>query len=456
MKQVIEPYKIKTLEPIYWTSREHRRQALKKAHLNLFFIPSEDVIIDLLTDSGTGAMSAKQWSALMQGDESYAGAKSFFTFEKAVQEITGFEFVIPTHQGRSAERILLHNFKSKGEYVVSNMLFDTTRANSEDFGFKVLDLPCPEFFISEEYHPFKGNIDLRALEKTLKKKSVALVVLTITNNSGGGQPVSLDNISEAKKLCKKYSVSLALDACRFAENAWFIKQRESGFKEKTPAEIAKMMFEQVDMCFVSAKKDGLANIGGFICVRETTLSENCKNRLVLSEGFPTYGGLAGRDLEAIAIGLKEALEESYLEHRINSTTHFHKQLADSGIPLLSPAGGHAVYIDAKKFLPHIPISAYPGQALAIALYEYAGIRGCEIGSVMFGKTLENGEKTYHSQELVRLCLPRRVYTQSHLNYTAQSIIDFYKKSANHLRGIKIVKEAPCLRHFTSHFAWGDP
>ena len=441
------------MEPVYWTTREYRRQVLKKAHFNLFFISSRDVIIDLLTDSGTGAMSADQWSALMRGDESYAGAKSFFVFEKAVQEVTGFEFVIPTHQGRSAERILLHNFKSKGEYIVSNMLFDTTRANSEDFGFKVLDLPCPEFFEDTEYHPFKGNIDLQALEKALQEKSVALVILTVTNNSGGGQPVSLQNISEAKSLCEKYSVPLVLDACRFAENAWFIKQRESGMEKKTPSEIARMMFDQVDMCFVSAKKDGLANIGGFICVRDTDLSENCKNRLVLAEGFPTYGGMAGRDLEVIALGLKEALEESYLEHRINSTAHFHQQLADSGIPLLSPAGGHAVYIDAKRFLPHIPISAYPGQALAVALYECAGIRSCEIGSIMFGKTLKNGAKTYHSTELVRLCLPRRVYTQSHLHYTAQAVIDFYKKSANQLRGIKIIKEASCLRHFTSHFDW---
>ena len=455
MKNIIEPYKIKTLEPIYWTSREQRKRILKKAHLNLFFIPSKDVIIDLLTDSGTGAMSANQWSALMRGDESYAGAKSFFIFEEVVQNITGFEFVIPTHQGRSAERILLHNFQSKGEYIVSNMLFDTTRANSEDFGFKVLDLPCPEFFEDTEYHPFKGNIDLQALEKALREKSVALAVLTVTNNSGGGQPVSLQNIKEAKNICKKYSVPLILDACRFAENAWFIKQRESGFKEKSPAEIAKMMFDQADMCFVSAKKDGLANIGGFICVRESALSENCKNRLVLAEGFPTYGGMAGRDLEAISAGLQEALEESYLEHRIDSTAHFHRQMATAGVPLLSPAGGHAVYIDAKRFLPQIPVSAYPGQALAVALYEYAGIRGCEIGSVMFGKTLESGVKTYHSKELVRLCLPRRVYTQSHLNYTAQSVIDFYKNSSAQLKGVKIIKSAPSLRHFTSHFAWTD-
>ena len=456
MENVIEPYKIKTLEPIYWTTRDQRKQILKKAHLNLFFIPSQEVIIDLLTDSGTGAMSANQWSALMRGDESYAGAKSFFVFEKAVQEITGFEHVIPTHQGRSAERILLHNFKSQGEYIVSNMLFDTTRANSEDFGFKVLDLPCSEFFEDTEYHPFKGNIDLQALETALKEKSAALVVLTVTNNSGGGQPVSLQNITRAKEICKKYSVPLVLDACRFAENAWFIKQREAGFKDKSPSEIVKMMFDQADMCFVSAKKDGLVNIGGFICLRSAVLSENCKNRLVLAEGFPTYGGLAGRDLEAIAVGLREVLEESYLEHRINSTAGFHKKLTAGGIPLLNPAGGHAVYIDAKRFLPHIPVSAYPGQALAVALYEYAGIRGCEIGSVMFGKTLKNSVKTYHSKELVRLCLPRRVYTQSHLNYSAQAIIDFYKKEANQLRGVKITKEAPCLRHFTSHFAWIDP
>ena len=453
MKNIIEPYKIKAMEPIHWTTRDQRKQILEKAHLNLFFIPSKDVIIDLLTDSGTGAMSANQWSALMRGDESYAGAQSFFIFEKAVQKITGFKNVIPTHQGRSAERILLHNFKDKGEYIVSNMLFDTTRANSEDFGFKVLDLPCPEFFKDTENHPFKGNIDLQALEKTLKERSVALLVLTVTNNSGGGQPVSLQNITEAKRICKKHSIPLVLDACRFAENAWFIKQRESGFKDQSPSEIAGRIFDQADMCFVSAKKDGLTNIGGFICLRSAVLSENCKNRLILSEGFPTYGGMAGRDLEAIAIGLQEALEESYLEHRINSTAALHQQLSSAGIPLLSPAGGHAVYIDAKRLLPHIPVSSYPGQALAAALYESAGIRSCEIGSVMFGKTLENGEKTYHSKELLRLCLPRRVYTQSHLNYTAQAVIDFYNKEAVRLRGIRITKEAPCLRHFTSHFEW---
>ena len=457
--QIIEPYKIKALEPIYWRTKEYRKKALKRAFFNLFFLPARDVTIDLLTDSGTNAMSAHQWSALMQGDESYAGAKSFFIFEKAVQEITGFEFVIPAHQGRSAERILLRSFQSQKDkqtkYIASNMLFDTTRANAEDFGFKVLDLPCPEFFEDQEEHPFKGNIDLPALEKALKENSLALVILTLTNNSGGGQPLSLDNIQACKKLCKKYSVPLVLDACRFAENAWFIKQREKGFKNKSPLEIAKKIFEQADMAFVSAKKDGLANIGGFIVVRELDLSENCKNLLVLSNGFPTYGGLAGRDLEAIAVGLNEVLEESYLEYRINSIAEFHQKLSVAGIPLVKPAGGHAVYIDAKKLLPHIPVSAYPGQALALALYEFAGIRGCEIGSVMFGKTLKNGQKTYHTKELLRLCLPRRVYTQSHLDYTAQSIIDFYKKEARQLKGVKFTKEAPVLRHFRSHFAWID-
>lgn len=452
-KNEIEPYKVKSLEPIYWTTREYRKKALLKAHLNLFFLPAKDVIIDLLTDSGTGAMSSRQWSALLKGDESYAGSESFFKFEKTIKEITGLPFVIPTHQGRSAERILLHSLKSKGEYIVSNMLFDTTRANSEDFGFKVLDLPCPEFFKDSEYHPFKGNIDLPALEKSLKEKSVAGVILTITNNSGGGQPVSLENIKSAKAICKKYSVPLILDACRFAENAWFIKQREEAFKNKSPKQIAKATFDMADICFVSAKKDGLSNTGGFICVREEALDENCKNRLILTEGFPTYGGMAGRDLEAIAIGLEEALEESYLKHRISSVSLLHQQLEKAGIPLLSPPGGHAVYIDAKKLLPHIPVSAYPGQAFVSALYEYSGIRSCEIGSVMFGKTLANGEKTYHSKELVRLALPRRVYTQSHLNYSATAIISFVKEEANQLKGVRWLKEPPFLRHFTGHFAW---
>ena len=452
-KNIMEPYKIKSLEPIHFTDRKYRREVLLKSHLNLFLIPAKDITIDLLTDSGTGAMSANQWGALMQGDESYAGSESFFKFENTIKNIVGMPFVIPTHQGRSAERILLHNLKSKGEYIISNMLFDTTRANSEDFGFKVLDLPCPEFYKDSECHPFKGNIDLSLLDKNLKEKSTAAVVITITNNSGGGQPVSLENIKAAKSICKKYSVPLVLDACRFAENAWFIKQREEGFKNQTPKQIARAVFDLADMCFVSAKKDGLANNGGFICVREESLSDMCKNRLILMEGFPTYGGMAGRDLNAIAIGLEEVLEEAYLNHRISSVDFLYKKLNKGGIPMIDPPGGHAVYIDAKKLLPHIPVSAYPGQALVSGLYDYSGIRSCEIGSVMFGKSLDNGKKVYHSKELVRLCLPRRVYTQSHLDFVSESIISFVQEEASSLKGVKFTKEPPFLRHFTGHFAW---
>ncbi|MCY4321006.1 MAG: tryptophanase [Bdellovibrionaceae bacterium] len=453
MKTLIEPYKIKSLEPIYWTNKKDRKDILKKAHLNLFFVSSKNVTIDLLTDSGTGAMSASQWSALMNADESYAGSKSFDIFQETVRNLTGFKHVIPTHQGRSAERILLSQFQSKGGLIVSNMLFDTTRANSEDYGFQVLDLPCKEFFEDESLFPFKGNIDLIALEKALKNKKVTLVILTVTNNSAGAQPVSMENIKETKKICEKYSVPLCLDACRFAENAWFIKQKEEGFKNKTIPEIVRAMFDLAHLCFVSAKKDGLSHIGGFIGVRKESLSESCKARLILEEGFPTYGGLAGRDLEAISIGLKEVLEESYLRYRIDSTAFLHEKLHQAGVPVFNPSGAHAVYIDAKKFLSHLPVSSYPGQALVSSLYEYSGIRTCEIGSVMFGKTLENGKETYHSKELVRLCIPRRLYTQSHLQYVAESIISFKEKESSKVRGIKIIKSPPFLRHFTAHFAW---
>jgi len=453
MKALMEPYKIKSLEPIYWTSREERQKLLKKAHLNLFFIDSEKVIIDLLTDSGTGAMSANQWAALITGDEAYAGSKSFHLFQKTIQDITGFKHIIPTHQGRSAERILLSQFQTKGDFIVSNMLFDTTRANSEDYGFQVLDLPCKEYLDEKSLFSFKGNIDLEGLEKALQEKSVALVILTVTNNSAAAQPVSMANIQETKKLCEKYSVPLCLDACRFAENAWFIKKEEEGFQNKTIPEIVKAMFDLADLSFVSAKKDGLSHIGAFIGLREKNLSDSCKNRLILEEGFPSYGGLAGRDLEAIAVGLKEVLEESYLDYRINSTAFLHKELLKGDVPVFTPPGAHAVYIDAQKFLPHLPQSAYPGQALVSALYEYAGVRTCEIGSVMFGKTLENGEPTYHNKELVRLCLPRRLYTKSHLEYVADSLIAFKKEEAKKVRGIKIIKSPPFLRHFTAHFDW---
>lgn len=455
MNTLMEPYKIKSLEPIYQTSLDYRKKALLKAHLNLFLIPARDVTIDLLTDSGTGSMSAKQWGALMQGDESYAGSESFFKFEKSIKNIVGMPFVIPTHQGRAAERTLFYNLVSKGEYIVSNMLFDTTRANSIDLGFKVADYPCKEFYKNSEIHPFKGNIDLILLEQALKQKSIAACVLTITNNSGGGQPVSMENIKSTKILCKKYSVPLILDACRFAENSWFIKQREKEFKNHTPRQISKLFFDEADMCFVSAKKDGISNTGGFICVRDPKLNEACKNRLILTEGFPTYGGMAGRDLECIAVGLQEVLEESYLKHRIASVESLFQQLDQAGLPLLKPPGGHAVYIDAKKLLPHIPVSAYPGQALVSGLYEHAGIRSCEIGSVMFGKTLQDGKKIYHSQELVRLCIPRRVYTQTHLDFVAQSCASFVKERASNLQGIRFTKEPGVLRHFSGHFTWKE-
>ena len=454
MKYNMEPYKIKSVEPIVFTTKSYRSKALLKAKLNVFLLASKDVMIDLLTDSGTGAMSSHQWGAIIQGDEAYAGSESFFEFEKTVKEITGMPFVIPTHQGRSAERILLQNLlPSRGKYILSNTLFDTTRANSEDFGFKALDLPCAESHKNSEYHPFKGNMDLEALEKNLKEKSVAAVIMTITNNSRGGQPVSIKNIKNTQQLCSKYFVPFVLDACRFAENTWFIKQREKEFKTYTTKQIAKLVFDSADICFVSAKKDGLANIGGFLCVREKSLSENYKNHLVLAEGFPTYGGMAGRDLSAIAVGLKEVLEESYLKHRISTTHLLHEKLNREGIPMINPPGGHAIYIDAKKLLSHIPVSAYPGQAFVAGLYEYSGIRSCEIGSVMFGKSLKNGKKIYHSNELVRLCLPRRVYTQSHLDFVTQSIISFSKKECSSLKGVKFIKEPAILRHFTGHFTW---
>ena len=453
MKKIIEPYKIKTTEPIHFTTEDYRKNTLKKAHLNLFAINSKDVIIDLLTDSGTGSMSARQWSALLDGDESYAGAKSFFQFQEVVQDITGMEHVIPTHQGRAAEKIIFESLKDRGGYIVSNMLFDTTKANAEMAGFKTQDLPCEELKQVSKSYDFKGNIHLKKLEEFLSNNKVAAVVITITNNSGGGQPVSLENIKAAKKICKKHSVFLILDACRFAENSYFIKLRENSYKNKTPRQIAQESFKEADLCFVSAKKDGLSNIGGFIALRDASLSEDFKNRLILAEGFPTYGGLTGRDLSAIAVGLNEALEESYLSHRLSSVAYIHQRLSEASVPLIQPSGGHAVYIDAKALLPHIPVAHYPGQALVSALYEHSGIRSCEIGSVMLGKTLENGESVYHIQEMVRLAIPRRVYTQSHYDYVCDSIISFVEKKSKSLKGIKIVKEPKFLRHFTAHFEW---
>ena len=440
----MEPYKIKSTEPIHFTTREYRKKALERAFLNLFLIPAKDVMVDLLTDSGTGAMSQAQWSALLKGDESYAGSESFFRFEKTIQEITGMPHIIPTHQGRSAERILLGALKSQGEYLLSNTLFDTTRANAGLLGFKVLDLPSEEMKDTESEFPFKGNIHLEQLEQALKKHSTAGVIMTLTNNSGGGHPAEFENIKSAAELCKQYKTLFILDACRFAENAWLVKIRDKSFKNYSPGDIARKIFDLADMCYVSAKKDGLSHIGGFICLRNNQLFSECQNRLIPLLGFSTYGGLAGRDLEAVAVGLEEALEESYLHHRTASTAWLHGELKAASIPLVHPAGGHAVYIDVKKLTPHLSPSDYPAQAFAAGFYEFSGVRSCEIGSVMFGRG--------QTQELVRLALPRRVYTQSHLNYVVQSLVRF-QEEAKRLKGVEIIWQPEVLRHFTARFQW---
>ena len=448
----MEPFKIKMVEPIRFTSRSERKKALEKAKLNPFLLPARDIMIDLLTDSGTGAMSANQWSALMRGDESYAGAESFFRFEKTVREITGMEHVIPVHQGRGAERVLLNAFQGKGEWVVSNMLFDTTRANVQLLGFKFKDLPCKEFYNTSQPADFKGNIHTENLDLFLKQNSVALVILTITNNSAGGQPVSMKNLSSASAICQKHKVPLVLDACRFAENAYFIKNKEKDFQNQPIASIAKEMFNQADMAYVSAKKDGLSNSGGFLAGRDKPLSQEFKNYLIPTEGFPTYGGMAGRDMEVVAQGLLEALDEDYLEHRIGSIQKLHNIFKKGGVPVVSPPGGHAIFVDASSMLPHIPPSAYPAQALVSAFYVFSGVRTSEVGSVMLGG-YRNGKAFYHSQELMRLALPRRTYTQSHLEYVGKSMISFAQEEAQKLKGVEFLFEPPVLRHFTAQFKW---
>jgi tryptophanase len=454
IKTIIEPFRIKSVEPIYFNTIEQRKEILKKANYNAFSIPSKDVLIDLLTDSGTSAMSSNQWAGIMQGDESYAGSPSFYYFEKTVQDITGMSLVIPTHQGRAAEKILFSVLGGKGKYFLSNTLFDTTRANIEFSGAEGVDLICEEGKHPSIPAPFKGNIDVKALEakiNELQPSNIPLVIITITNNSGGGQPVSMKNIKEASAVCKKYKVPLFIDACRFAENAWFIKQREEGYKNRTVESIANEMFSYADGCTMSAKKDAFANIGGFLALRNEELALQCRNLLIITEGFTTYGGLAGRDLEAIAIGLKEVMDESYLQYRIRSIEYLTEKLITAGVPVMQPAGGHAVYLDAKAFLPHIPPQQYPGQALVCALYEEGGIRGVEIGSLMFGKYNEKGELIPAPMELVRLAIPRRVYTQSHIDYVSEVIIEVFQKR-NNLKGLSITEEAPLLRHFTAKLA----
>ncbi len=445
---IIEPFRIKTVEPIQQTTREQRQAALDKAGNNLFLLPAEDVLIDLLTDSGTGAMSSGQWAGMMRGDESYAGARSFYAFKEAVQLITGLEHVIPTHQGRAAERILFGSTLRRGDIVPNNTHFDTTRANVEYRGATALDIPISEGRQPALIHPFKGNIDLAALEQLLDgEEHVPLVMITVTNNSGGGQPVSMVNIRAASELCHRYDVPLFLDACRFAENAWFIKLREDGYANNSPLQIAQEMFSYVDGCTMSAKKDGLANIGGFLALNDEELAQRCKTNLILTEGFPTYGGLAGYDLEAIAVGLTEVVDEDYLRYRIRSVAYLGDKLTGAGIPIVQPPGGHAIYIDALAMLPHIPQSEYPAWALSLVQYLEGGIRSVEIGSVMFGMQPDGSEKA-SAMELVRLAFPRRVYTQSHVDYLAEVLI-YINEIKERIRGVRIVEAPPVLRHFSA-------
>lgn len=455
-KTIIEPFRIKTVEPIRRTTRDERLAALDAAGYNLFLLHADDILIDLLTDSGTGAMSSRQWAGMMMGDESYAGARSFYRFEAAVQKITGFKHVIPTHQGRAAERILFGTMLKPGDLVPNNTHFDTTRANVEYVKAQALDIPIAEARRPELIHPFKGNIDLALLERTLseQRERVPLAMVTVTNNSGGGQPVSMANIRAASAICRAHGVPFFLDACRFAENAWFIKQREEGYADATPLAIAQEMFSYADGCTMSAKKDGMANIGGFLAMNDDDLAMQCKNMEILGEGFPTYGGLAGYDLEAIAVGLEEVLEEDYLHYRIRSVAYLGERLEQAGIPFVKPTGGHALYIDAKAMLPHIPWNEYPAWSLALALYVEGGVRAVEIGSVMFGKQPDGSEQP-SAMELVRLAFPRRVYTQSHIDYVAE-VLEYVNARKETLRGVRMVYEPPVLRHFTARFVMREP
>jgi len=454
MKTIIEPFKVKVVEPIKMTTRDEREHYLKDAAYNLFLLKAENVIIDLLTDSGTAAMSADQWSALMRGDESYAGSRSFYRFEEVVRDIFGFKQVIPMHQGRAAERILFSVMCKKGSIIPNNTNFDTTRANIEYLGAEAVDLPIPEFYQPAVNHPFKGNMDTEALEHFIKRVGpdrVPLVMLTVTNNSGGGQPVSMANIRDVKAICAHYGLPLYLDACRFAENAYFIKLREAGYADVSVKEIAREMFSYADGCTMSAKKDGLANIGGVLCTNDDQLAQQEKDLLILTEGFPTYGGLAGRDLEAIAVGLEEVLHEDYLQYRFASIRYLGEHISRAGVPIVQPPGGHAIYIDARAMLPHIPPLQYPGQSLAIELYREAGIRSCEIGSVMHAeKQSDSGEEIPSAMDLVRLAIPHRVYTQSHIDYVVEAILRVHERRDS-IGGYQITSQPKFLRHFTAQF-----
>ena len=453
MKTIIEPFKIKSVEPIRFTTPKERIGLIEKAGYNPFLLHADDVLIDLLTDSGTSAMSSKQWAGIMDGDESYAGSKSFYRFEETVRKITGMKFIIPTHQGRAAEKILFSIVGGKGKYFPNNTHFDTTRANIEFTGAEAADFIVEVGKHSEIRADFKGNMDVNLLEKFIMEKgkeNIPLCMITITNNSGGGQPVSMQNIKEVKDICAKYGIPLFIDACRFAENAYFIKLREKGYANKSVLEIAQEMFSYADGATMSAKKDALVNIGGFLALSDENLAMQCRNLLIVTEGFPTYGGLAGRDLEAVAQGLEEILDEHYLQYRIRSVEYLGERLVAAGVPIIEPPGGHAIYIDAKRFLPDIPTEQFPGQSIVIDLYTEGGIRAVEIGSVMFGKYDDKGKLIPPPMELVRLAIPRRVYTQSHIDYVIEIILEVFKNRKN-MRGYKIIYEVPMLRHFTARF-----
>ncbi|MFL6202344.1 MAG: tryptophanase [Thermoanaerobaculia bacterium] len=454
MKTIIEPFRIKTVEPLRMTTREERVAILQKAEWNLFRIPADDILIDLLTDSGTGAMSAEQWAALQRGDESYAGSRSWFRFEARVRELTGFRHIVPTHQGRAAERILFSCLGVAGKIVLNNTHFDTTRANVEALGGTAVDIPVPEARRPADESPFKGNIDLETLERLLRDEGsrVACAMVTITNNSGGGQPASMANLKAASAICKSHGIPFFLDACRFAENAWFIKTREEGYAERSVESIAREVFALADGATFSAKKDGLANIGGFLGANDDRLARQEEELLILTEGFPTYGGLAGRDLEAIAVGLSEVVNEDYLRYRAASTRYLGEGLMAVGMPIVLPPGGHAIYIDAGAFLPHIPVRELPGQALACAFFEDGGVRGVEIGTLMFGgKDPRTGAERLAPLELLRLAIPRRVYTQSHIDYLIE-VAELVADRRHKLRGLRIVEEPQHLRHFTARLA----
>jgi tryptophanase len=454
MRTIIEPFRIKSVEPIRMTTRTEREEKLRAAGFNVFLLRADDVLIDLLTDSGTAAMSSEQWAAVMRGDESYAGSRSWYRFEEAVHDIFGFRHVLPTHQGRAAERILFSILCRPGHVVPNNTHFDTTRANIEFTGAEARDLVIPEGRVPSARHPFKGNMDvdrLRALIAEVGRERIPLCMLTVTNNSGGGQPVSMANVRAVSQICRDNGIPLYIDACRFAENAYFIKLREEGYGGRTPQEIARELFSYADGCTMSAKKDGMANIGGLLATNDETLASEERNLLILTEGFPTYGGMAGRDLDAIAVGLREALDEDYLLYRITSTTYLGEHIAREGVPIVQPPGGHAIYLDAAAFFPQIPPLQLPGQALVAELYREAGIRAVEIGTVMFGRRIpETGEETPAAMELVRLAIPRRVYTQSHVDYVVEAVLQIWQRRGD-VTGYRFIEQAPFLRHFTAKF-----